>query len=275
MECLVAGLQGWSKTKIKQRLQSGCVLVNGESVTKHNFELKKGDVVDVEAAPKNGNRIPRLEVLYSDDDIVAINKPAGLLSVRNPQEQYYHAHAILCVQLSRSKRPMRLWPVNRLDRETSGVMLFSKSRQMREILSENWSKAEKTYLAVVQGVPEPLKGMIDQPLRLDAVEYRMHVGAHPKAKDAVTHYETKRTVKGRSLVELKLETGRQHQIRAHLAWLGTPVVGDQRYGTNGPRMGLHAISLSILQPTTKKRLVFKTPAPKDFYDLIDRAQKKA
>ena len=262
-------LKGWSRNTIKQRLKGGCVTVNDLPVTQHNHELNVGDEVEVRATAKNmQGGTSQLEILYSDHDLIAINKPAGLLSVASADENKQHALAILRRQLSRGKRPVNLWPVHRLDRDTSGVLLFATSKEMRETVNANWSKAEKIYLAVVEGCPEPSQGTINQPLRMDSEKYYMHVGSHPEAKEAITHYSTQRTVKNRSLLEVQLETGRQHQIRAHLAWLGHPVIGDPRYGTNGPRMGLHACSLTITRPKTGKRLTFKTPAPVDFLDLI-------
>ena len=262
-------LIGWTRNTIKQRLKTGCVIVNGQPVTRHDHELNVGDDVEVRASPKNMQHgTSQLEILYSDHDLIAINKPAGLLSVASTDENKQHALAILRRQLSRSKRPVNLWPVHRLDRDTSGVLLFATSREMRETVNASWSEAEKIYLAVVEGCPNPAQGTIDQPLRMDSEKYQMHVGPHPEAKKAITHYSTQRTVGDRSLLEVQLETGRQHQIRAHLAWLGHPVIGDPRYGTDGPRMGLHACSLTITRPKTSKRLTFKTPAPVDFLDLI-------
>ena len=96
----------------------------------------------------------------------------------------------------------------------------------------------------------------------------MHVGPHPDAKMAITHFAKQRTVKDRTLLELRLETGRQHQIRAHLAWLGHPVIGDSRYGTKGSRMGLHALRLTITRPMTNKRITIEAPAPDDFIALL-------
>jgi 23S rRNA pseudouridine1911/1915/1917 synthase len=133
---------------------------------------------------------------------------------------------------------------------------------------KGWKAAEKAYLAIVEGCPKPAGGTIDQPLRLDPEIYQMHVGPHPGAKRAVTHFTTERSVGQRTLLRVELETGRQHQIRAHLAWLGHPVVGDQRYGTAGTRMGLHALRLNIAKPGTNKPLVFETPAPADFLALL-------
>jgi len=266
---LTAKLNGWSRSTIKQRLKGGCVIVNGEQVTRHDHDLLAGDQVVVEAATRGASsQRPQLGILYEDRYLIAINKPAGLLSVGSPKDNGPHALGILRDQLSRRNKPIKLWPVHRIDRDTSGVLLFATSREMREVVMKGWKAAEKTYLAIVEGCPEPAGGSIDQPLRLDPVIYQMHVGPHPHAKRAVTHFTTERSVGQRTLLRVEPETGRQHQIRAHLAWLGHPVVGDQRYGTAGTRMGLHALRLSITKPGTNTPLVFTTRAPADFLALL-------
>ena len=266
---LITQLQGWSRSTIKQRLKNGCVSVNGEPVTRHDHALLAGDLVIVEASVRGAaSGRPQLGILYEDRDLIAINKPAGLLSVGSPKDKEPHALGILRDQLSRRNKSIKLWPVHRIDRDTSGVLLFATSREMREAVMTGWEAAEKSYLAIVEGYPKPAGGTINQPLRLDPVIYEMHVGPHPDAKRAVTHFTTERSVGQRTLLRVELETGRQHQIRAHLAWLGHPVVGDQRYGTVDTRMGLHALRLSINKPGTNKPLVFETPAPADFLALL-------
>lgn len=266
---LTEQLQGWARSKIKQRLQTGCISVNGTSITQHDFELHTGDLVEVGATVKMTNSSPsQLEILYSDRDIIAVNKPAGLLSVGTTKETQQHALAILRNQLSTRSLAVKLWPVNRIDRDTSGVLLFATSREMREAVMAKWDQAEKTYLAIVVGCPNPAEGTIDQPLRLDEEEYRMHVGEHPDAKPAITHFKTERTNGSRTLLQVQIDTGRQHQIRAHLSWLGYPVIGDERYGTAGARMGLHSLRLKIVNPKTNKELTFETPAPADFFALM-------
>jgi 23S rRNA pseudouridine1911/1915/1917 synthase len=209
-----------------------------------------------------------LGILYKDRDLIAINKPAGLLSVGSMNNKEPHALGILRDQLSRRQKSISLWPVHRIDRDTSAVLLFATSREMREAVMKGWKTAEKTYLAIVEGCPKPAVGTVDQPLRRDPVIYQMHVGPHPDARYAVTHFTTERSVGHRTLLRVELETGRQHQIRAHLAWLGHPVVGDQRYGMPGTRMGLHALRLGITKPGTNEPLEFETPAPADFLALL-------
>jgi 23S rRNA pseudouridine1911/1915/1917 synthase len=269
MPFLTSQLQGWSRSTIKQRLKGGCVSVNGDQVSRHDHELLAGDQVHIEASARGVSSVrQQLGILYEDRDLIAINKPAGLLSVSSRINKQPHALGILRDQLSRRNRSIQLWPVHRIDRDTSGVLLFATSREMRESVMKGWKNAEKTYLAIVEGCPKPTTGTIDQPLRTDPVIYQMHVGPHPDAKRAVTHFTTERSVGRQTLLRVELETGRQHQIRAHLAWLGHPVVGDQRYGTAGTRMGLHALRLSVTKPGTKKRLVFETRAPADFLALL-------
>ena len=271
LEFLFINLDGWSKKKVKQRLQGSSVAVNGVVTTKHDFILNVDDMVEVGAVQKAGTSAQntnRLEILYQDKDLIAINKPAGLLSVGTTQENKQHALALLRTQLTRGKERVQLWPVHRLDRDTSGILLFATSKEMREAVMANWGKSEKVYLAIVEGTPKENKGTIDQPLRLDEKEYRMHIGKHPEAKSAITHYEMKQTAANRSLLEVSIETGRQHQIRAHMAWLGHSIIGDERYGKKGGRMGLHAMRLRIIHPKTKKPLCFEVDAPRDFYGLL-------
>jgi len=276
LEFLFANLNGWSKKKVKQRLQGASVTVNGVSTTKHDFILNVDDVVEVDAPNKMGTSAQtnrKLEIIHQDKDLIAINKPAGLLSVGTTQENKQHALALLRTQLSRGKKTnhgnaVKLWPVHRLDRDTSGILLFATSKEMREAVMANWGKSEKVYLAIVEGTPKESKGTIDQALRLDDKEYRMHVGKHPDAKSALTHYVVKESTANRSLLEVSIETGRQHQIRAHMAWLGNPVIGDERYGTKGGRMGLHAMKLSFMHPASKKNIILEVDAPKEFYGLL-------
>lgn len=274
LDFLSLRLSTWSRSTLKQRLQLGCVCINGVISTRHNYPLQAGDTVEVLAAPKvPGSFSSHLEILYSDRDLIAINKPAGLLSVGTEKETKEHALAMLRNQLSSRSKDTKLWPVHRLDRDTSGVLLFATSHEMREAVMAKWDRAEKTYLAIVNGHPQPAEGTIDQPLRHDERQNRMQVGPHPEAKTAITHYRTERISGDRALLNVRLENGRQHQIRAHLAWLGYPVEGDFRYGKPGERLGLHALSLKIIKPGNNKELLFSTPAPADFLSLLTLREK--
>jgi 23S rRNA pseudouridine1911/1915/1917 synthase len=271
LEFLFASLPTWPKKTVKQRLQGRSVAVNGTVTTQHDASLQVGDVVEVgvvKKAPTPDNSAQKLEILYQDKEVIAINKPAGLLSVGTASENKNHALALLRQQLSHAKNQIKLWPVHRLDRDTSGILLFATSKELREAVMDKWGVSQKIYLAIVEGVPKQTSGTIDQPLRLDEKLYRMHVGKHKDALPALTHYRLLKSTATRSLLEVRIETGRQHQIRAHMAWLGCPIVGDERYGKKGDKMGLHAMRLKFVHPATKKEILLEVDAPKAFYGLL-------
>lgn len=266
--------EGWSKKTVKQRLQSGTVFVNGTAQTKHDYIVTPNDIVGIGAAQRTGHHTntqpQKLDIIHQDEDLIAINKPSGLLSVGTTKENKNHALALLRAQLSRAKKhdKVNLWPVHRLDRETSGILLFATSKEVREAVMDKWDVTEKTYLAVVEGTPKIEADTITEPLRLDEKEYRMHVGKHKDAKSAITHYEVKDSTDKRALLEVRIETGRQHQIRAHMAHIGNPIVGDERYGKKGGRMGLHAMRLSFVHPVSEKKMLLEVDAPREFYALL-------
>jgi len=273
---LASRLAGWHRNTLRERLRAGCVQVNGEAVTRSNHALRAGDEVQV-VAHAQGRRQTQmragrgLEPLYEDEDLIAINKPAGLLSVSTERQRERTALALLREALSRPGRPQRLWPVHRLDRGTSGVLLFARSRETCERVRADWSAASKTYLAIVDGNPAPAEGTIEEPLWEDNALF-VHAGRRPGAREARTRYRRLETSRGRALLEVELDTGRRHQIRVHLAWLGHPVVGDERYGRGAPRLGLHALRLGLPHPRNGDRLVLEAPAPEAFTRLFDKGR---
>lgn len=274
---LLATLEGhfatWSKNTLKQRLRLGCVQVNGRVVSRHDHPLVAGDAVEI-VAKGLGEAVreqkPSLPVLFQDDDLIAIDKPAGLLSVATEEQRQYTALAMVRESLSRPGRPALLWPAHRLDRETSGVLLFARSREMCDAVQADWGNAEKTYLAIVEGEPQPPEGVVEVPLWEDAT-LRVRAGEHEGAKPARTRYTTTRLGRGRTLLEVELDTGRKHQIRAHLAHLGHPIVGDDRYGVRDARLGLHSLRLRLRHPRDGKALEITASPPSGFMALLTRS----
>ena len=139
------------------------------------------------------------------------------------------------------------------------MLLLATSREVQKAVQDRWGEARKRYLALVEGRPVPADGVVDQPLFEDK-RLNVRVGEHPEARSARTRYFTRQELGRRTLLEVELDTGRRHQIRAHLAWLGHPVVGDSRYGTKGPRLGLHALSLSVMHPHDGRELTLRSAA---------------
>lgn len=263
-------LTSWGKNTLRQRIDLGCVRINGTPVSGRNHPLEPGDEVTV-AARTEGTPVPRavpnFVPLFLDDDLVAIDKPAGLLSVPTQRAEKRTALAIVRSALAGRGGEGSLWPLHRLDRETSGVLLSARNRTARAKVLESWKSVRKTYLAVVHGRPDPAEGVVDQAL-LEGKNMQVRVGQGPGSKPARTHYKVLESKGELSLLEVLLDTGRRQQIRAHLAHLGHPIVGDERRGAAAPRMGLHALRLELPHPKDGRALVIDAPVPRAFRELF-------
>ncbi len=273
-------LPTWRTSTLRERLRAGAVEVNGVPVQRGDHPLQRGDEVQVLDAPAQATRRAAraggdvrssaggIVVLYRDEDLVAIDKPAGLLAVSTGRETTDTALARVRAMLGPGER---LWPVNRLDRETSGVMLFARSHDQREATQAHWHLADKRYYAIVDGQLRSIAPVVDQPLWEDGGLF-VRVGAHPDARPARTEFAIARTSHRRTLLDVALDSGRKHQIRVHLAWLGHPVVGDARYGSGGgrggERLGLHAHLLTVRHPRTGAPITFVAPPPPAFWALM-------
>lgn len=259
-------------TKIKQWLRFGAVNVNDHIITQHNYQLQSGDVVSIrpQKAPPAGSQLPAgLRVAYEDEELLVIVKPVNLLTVATENERDKTAFHIMTDYMRgrKSSAHERLWIVHRLDRETSGLIVMAKSEKAKLWLQANWTRMEKRYLAVVEGVmpkvENTLTGFIDE-----SQPHRVFVSNHPtsKTREATTHYRVLGESKARSLLEVTLESGRRHQIRAQLAAAGCPIVGDKKYGASTnpvKRIALHASYLRLLHPKNERELFFESPLPDD------------
>ena len=268
LDALAALYPDSTKTTLRQLLQSGRVRVNGETEKNARRELDPGEIVEVGQKSVQPALPPGLAILHEDDDVIVVVKSHGLLTVATERERETTAQAYLNAYL-KEKGGERIHVVHRIDRETSGALVFAKNFAAREALKEKFAAhdVERVYIAVIEGELDPPKGTIRSHLR-ERKDLRMEsVEAHPDAKLAVTHYRTIESNGAYSLLEIRLETGRKNQIRTHLAEAGHPVVGDRMYGsTVNPlgRLGLHAKVLGFDHPRTGKRLVFTVPVPKSF-----------
>jgi 23S rRNA pseudouridine1911/1915/1917 synthase len=265
---LLAALAPMSRTRVKQLLRFGQVSVNGVPTTQFDYPLRSGDRVTITTDrpdPAGGSlRAAGIQIVHQDDDLIVLDKPAGLLTVATDSEKTDTAFALLHAHLA-ARRDGRPVVVHRLDRETSGLLLFARSIAMRDQLQASWDRVRKTYLAVVEGEPSPREGMVRNFLT-EGKDLRVRASAGPRlgAKEAITRYQVVRTHQGRSLVEVDLETGRKHQIRVHLAGLGCPVVGDAGYGAKtdpAGRLGLHAWRVAFDHPARGERVEVESPLP--------------
>ncbi len=212
-------------------------------------------------------RLPHgLRILYEDRDLIVVDKPSGLLSVAAGAEREKTAYWILCEYLRKRGEKRRVAAVHRLDRDTSGVMVFAKSEETKRALMEDWNDSivERRYVALAEGDFPEAEGVFDAPLGEDRGG-RVVVAAGGQA--AVTRWRVLDSGGGYTLVELELETGRRNQIRAHLDWAERPVAGDPKYGARTDpigRLALHAERLALRHPRTGEVLRFEVPVPAEF-----------
>lgn len=261
-----------SRTTLRQMLQSGRVRVNGEPEIDAKRALSSGDEVSVLSRAEAVTLPSTLTLLHEDDDVIVVIKANGLLTVATEREKENTAHALLDEYL-RQRSGGRVHVVHRLDRETSGVLVFAKNFKAREVLKEKFAShdIDRIYVAIISGTIEPRAGTIQSNL-LERPNLRMEsVKRHPEAKMAITHYRTLESSGPYTMLEVTLETGRKNQIRAHFSERGHPIVGDQFYGsTANPlgRLGLHAMLLGFDHPATGRKMTFTAPVPRAFRELF-------
>jgi len=278
MEFLMRKMSGISRNKVKSMLANRVVLVDNVITTQYNYALKPGMKVQISKAKNNHEfRNPMLKLVYEDAYIIVVEKKEGLLSVATEHQKERTAQHILSEYVKRSHRANRIFVVHRLDRETSGLMMYAKDEKTQNTLRDNWHDivTDRRYVAIVQGDMERDAGSVESWL----TDRKLYVSSNPvddgTGKYSLTHYKTIKRANGYSLVELNLETGRKNQIRVHMSDLGHPVIGDERYGSESNplgRLALHAFKLCFYHPVTGELMQFETPYPAPFKTLMLRKQ---
>lgn len=281
MDFLMQKMSGISRNKVKSLLSNRVVLVDNTITTQYNFELKKGMKVQISRAKNNREfKNPMLKLVYEDAYILVVEKKEGLLSVATDHQKERTAQHILNEYVKRSHRFNRVFVVHRLDRETSGLMMYAKDEKTQHTLRDNWQEivTDRRYVSIVSGDMERDAGTIESWL----TDHKLYVSSSPvddgTGRYAVTHYKTIKRANGYSLVELDLETGRKNQIRVHMSEMGHPVIGDERYGSDcNPigRLGLHAFKLCFYHPVTGEHMKFETPYPSAFKTLMLKKSQKS
>lgn len=262
---LLEQVTGISRNSVKNLLTRRQVLVDGCPVTRHDHPLAPGTKVEI-LAP--GAKAPPFPILYEDDRILVVDKPAGLLTVATEREKNRTAYRMASDYLK--GRGQRVFIIHRLDKDTSGVLIFAKSEKVKRAYQDNWDALvrQRAYLALVEGRPKEPEGMIRSYLK-ETETHLVYSVERPggNAKEAITHYRLLAEKGALSLLEVELATGRKNQIRVHMKELGCPVTGDKKYGaalsTLG-RLGLHAHIVRVTDPFTGKEMTFTAPAPKAF-----------
>jgi 23S rRNA pseudouridine1911/1915/1917 synthase len=277
---LLAKLPQRSRKMVKAVLKDGQVFVNGRPITQFDHPLTYGQRVEVHwlraAAQKPAHG---LKIIHEDEDLIVINKPSGLLTVATDKEKRKTAYAMLSDYVKSQDPENKIFIIHRLDRETSGLLMFAKNETIKRQIQETWETtiAERTYVAVVEGQVEPPEGTITSWLT-ESKALIVYSSQNPKlGKKSVTHYQKILETPAFSLLKLHLETGRKHQIRVHMQDIKHPVIGDDKYGaSDNPirRLGLHAQVLAFTHPQTGKLRRFETAIPEKFLRLFGAGKKR-
>ncbi|MGB8353515.1 MAG: RluA family pseudouridine synthase [Chthoniobacteraceae bacterium] len=264
------------KKQVRTWLKYKAVMVNGRVITQFNHPLKPGDVVSIRSdryAPPETVLGGGMKIHFEDATLIVIEKPANLLTIASEAEQEKTAYFQLTDYLREQNKNAteRVWIVHRLDRETSGLMVFAKTAEAKSALQTNWESYEKRYLAIAEGSMPSDNGVFESHLDETSPFKVFSVPRNDTTRHAVTRYKVLKRGKGRSLVELTLETGRRHQIRVHLADAGFPIMGDLKYGADAnstKRLALHSCYLRFIHPVTQKEVRFESPLPKELSRLV-------
>ncbi len=273
-------LSAWpdlSGNRVNGLLHRGQVKLRGEVTTQFDAPVNEGDAVAINfTRPYTVLRHPRLQLVYEDEYVVVVNKGYGLLSVsRGAAKPETTAYNIVKNYLKECDSRQKVFIVHRLDRDTSGLMMFAKTPEAKEAMQHNWNNMvlERKYVAVVEGNVENDEGVIRSYLGETSAHEVFSTQDPQQGKLAVTRYKVLARGQGRSLVEYSLDTGRKNQIRVHSRELGHPIVGDRRYGASQSPIGrlcLHARTLRFVHPQSLNDMNFQLPVPAKFLKLVGK-----
>lgn len=260
-------LQNKSKNNIKSLLIKKYVYVNNKVQTKYNYLLKKNDIINIKNTSiiDNDSNI-KLDIIYEDEDIIAVNKPSGILTISTDKEKKMTIYHLVMNYVKKKNKNNKIFIVHRLDKDTSGVLLFAKNIKTKNLFQNKWNNIviKRKYYAIVEGKMYKKSGTIKSYLK----EYKNFIvySSNDKinGKIAITEYKVIKENARYSLLDINIKTGRKNQIRVHLSDIGKPIIGDKKYGSNvNPinRLGLHAYELVLIDPRSGKALSFKTDIP--------------
>lgn len=263
-----------SKNNIKSLLSKDMVLVNNTVQSRYDYVVKKGDKIVIRETKIKVNGYQKdINIIYEDEDLIAINKPAGLLTIATSKEKEYTLYHFASNYVKEKNKNNKIFIIHRLDRETSGIVIFAKNQKAKNLFQNNWDKniIERRYYAIVEGTLDKKEGTIKSYLT-ENNEYMVYSTNSKEGKLAITDYNVIKENNKYSLLDINIKTGRKNQIRVHMKENGTIIVGDKKYGSKNNtinRMALHAYKLVLIDPRTRKKITFKTNMPTIFNKLVN------
>lgn len=257
------------RKKAKSLLTNKAIYINGSNVTKYNYPLLPGNIVEIKEYANNNLD---LDIIYEDKFIIVVNKRSGLLTVSTENENEKTLFHLVSSYVKEKNKYARIFVIHRLDKETSGIIMFAKDENTKIMYQESWNELVKCrkYVAVVEGKPRFRQKQIIEYL-IEKNNMKVYTTTPDKGKKAVTNYKIIRSNDKYSLLDINLETGRKNQIRVAMQNIGNPIVGDKKYGSKidpMKRLMLHAYNLSIINPVNKKLMTFEVQQPSSFNKLV-------
>jgi len=267
-------LKNKSSSKVKSLLTHKQISVNGVPTSKYNYMLKPGQTVTVNKFVKqNSPENEMLDIIYEDDEIIVINKPAGLLTIATEKERDLTAYHFLTDYVRKDNPNNRIYIVHRLDKDTSGIVMFAKNEEIKIAFQDNWNNLVKyrSYLAIVEGKLEEKSDTLVSWLKETTTHLVYSSGKEGDGKEAITNYNVLKENDEYSLLEVWLETGRKNQIRVQLSDIGHCIIGDRKYGAKTSplkRLGLHANKLEFVHPFTHELMSFEAKSQHKFAAFV-------
>ncbi len=280
MEFLAIHLQGKSKNNLKSLLTYGQISVDSQVISQYNFKLSQNQEVVINwNKNRDVKKLNGIKIIFEDEHIVVINKEEGILSVSTGGREEKTAYNKLKNHVKSEDPKNKIFVVHRLDKNTSGIMMFAKTPEAQQLLQSNWKEyiISRKYSVLVEGKVKQDKGVITSWLKENTAFVVYSSKVDNGGKKAITNYEVIKKTNNYSLLEATLETGRKNQIRVHMQDIKHPIVGDKKYGAVGnpiKRLGLHARVLEFIHPITKKEYKFETTVPRSFDRVFKRMRKK-
>ena len=280
LDFLLLTIKGQSRNNIKHLLSKKHILVNGSVVTQYNYELVKKDVVSICKNPcfdkevtKYSKKNTSLDIIYEDDNIIVINKPSGLLSIASDNEKVETAYRLVLDYVRKNNPKNRVYVTHRIDKDTSGILLFTKNDKLRNELQDNWNNivTKRGYYALVEGKVEKKEDTIVNYLLETSTNIMYASNDKKNGKKAITHYKVIKSNARYSLLDVNIDSGRKNQIRVALSNINHPIVGDEKYGNKNSiikRLGLHAYELDI--EILGNKFEFKTKIPSCFDSVFGK-----